>query len=134
MDIHLDEGTDCSGSAFHGQTQIIPVIRMDPLSTTSRVGVDSSFRYVGQDTAGCRWVATAPTGFVSDGPGYLSALAMGWGGKRENRGLTLVGISGGAGVSLRSWSLAYIRVVIRRRMEGDRWEGTEERKGGGQEG
>jgi len=54
--------------------------------------------------------------------------------RSKQRGLTLVGISGGAGVSLRSWSLAYIRVVIRRRMEGDRWEGTEGRKREGQEG
>lgn len=59
---------------------------------------------------------------------------IGVGEERNEKGLTLVGISGGAGVSLRSWSLAYIRVVIRRRMEGNRWEGTEGKKGEGQEG
>jgi len=72
-DIHLNKRSNDGIATLYGQTQIVPIIRMDPLSTASRVGVYSPFRYVGQDTAGSRWVATAATGFVSDRPGYLLA-------------------------------------------------------------
>jgi len=40
-DVHLDQSTRGSCSTLGGQTEIIPSIRMDPLSSTSRwVGID----------------------------------------------------------------------------------------------
>jgi hypothetical protein len=77
IDSHLNRGSQSSFTTLSTQTEIVSVVRMDPPSSTSRVGKDISSGYVGQDTfRGRCGVITTTTGFVSDRPGCILVLMV----------------------------------------------------------